>query len=159
MQNAPWSAGIAANPPPCASPLALTPTPVLLCVFGATRVSRPCTGVMRKLTGHGIRDPLPFAQWDTGLTVASDDNGVLAAGYDLPKAKSRVAGVVESALETLLPPVEGAEARLAEAMRYAALGGGKRLRAFLVLESAALFAVSETCAARVAASIEMLHAY
>ncbi len=38
-------------------------------------------------------------------------------------------------------------------------GGGKRLRAFLVMESAALFAVSETCAARVAASVEMLHAY
>jgi farnesyl diphosphate synthase len=44
-------------------------------------------------------------------------------------------------------------------MRYATLGGGKRLRAFLVMESAALFAVSETCAARAAASIEMLHAY
>jgi farnesyl diphosphate synthase len=44
-------------------------------------------------------------------------------------------------------------------MRYATLGGGKRLRAFLVMESAAMFAVSETCAARVAASIEMLHAY
>ena len=44
-------------------------------------------------------------------------------------------------------------------MRYATLGGGKRLRAFLVMESAALFSVAETCAARVAASVEMLHAY
>ena len=67
--------------------------------------------------------------------------------------------MVEAALEALLPEPEGAEARLADAMRYATLGGGKRLRAFLVMESAALFAVSETCAARVAASIEMLHAY
>ena len=64
---------------------------------------------------------------------------------------TRVAEVVEAALEALLPPVEGAEARLAEAMRYAALGGGKRMRAFLVMEGAGLFAVSETCAARVAA--------
>jgi len=55
--------------------------------------------------------------------------------------------------------VEGAEARLAEAMRYATLNGGKRLRAFLVMESAALFSVNETCAARVAASVEMIHAY
>ena len=78
---------------------------------------------------------------------------------DLSKALSRVAGVVENELESLLPPVEGAEARLVEAMRYAVLGGGKRLRAFLVMESAALFSVSETCAARVAASVEMLHAY
>jgi farnesyl diphosphate synthase len=72
---------------------------------------------------------------------------------------ARVAGDVEAALEALLPPVEGAEARLAEAMRYATLGGGKRIRAFLVMECAALFAVSQTCAARVAASVEMLHAY
>ncbi|MBN8905718.1 MAG: polyprenyl synthetase family protein, partial [Rhodospirillales bacterium] len=87
------------------------------------------------------------------------EGNALTAGADLPKAMTRVAEVVESALETLLPPVEGAEARLAEAMRYATLGGGKRLRAFLVMQSAALFSVSETCAARVAASIEMLHAY
>jgi farnesyl diphosphate synthase len=46
-----------------------------------------------------------------------------------------------------------------DAMRYAALGGGKRLRGFLVMEVAGLFGVSETCAARVAASVEMLHAY
>jgi len=72
---------------------------------------------------------------------------------------ARVAQTVETALDNLLPIPEGAEARLAEAMRYATLGGGKRLRAFLVMETAALFAVSETCAARVAASIEMLHAY
>ena len=44
-------------------------------------------------------------------------------------------------------------------MRYATLGGGKRMRAFLVMEGAALFSVAEACAARVAASIEMLHAY
>jgi len=44
-------------------------------------------------------------------------------------------------------------------MRYATLGGGKRMRAFLVMEAAGLFQVSETCAARVAASVEMLHAY
>jgi farnesyl diphosphate synthase len=78
---------------------------------------------------------------------------------DLHREMARVAATVEQALEVLLPPVEGAESRLAEAMRYATLGGGKRLRAFLVMESAALFGVSETCAARVAASVEMLHAY
>jgi farnesyl diphosphate synthase len=72
---------------------------------------------------------------------------------------ARVAGVVEQALDGLLPAVEGIEGRLAEAMRYATLGGGKRMRAFLVMESAALFSVAETSAARVAASVEMLHAY
>jgi farnesyl diphosphate synthase len=72
---------------------------------------------------------------------------------------ARVAGIVEHALGTLMPPVEGAEQRLVDAMRYATLGGGKRLRAFLVMETANLFSVSETCAARVAAAVEMLHAY
>ena len=85
--------------------------------------------------------------------MADADNTPLAA------ALRRCAATVEQALDNLLPEVEGAEARLAEAMRYSTLGGGKRLRAFLVMESAALFAVSPTCAARVAASVEMLHAY
>ena len=66
---------------------------------------------------------------------------------------------MEAALEDLLPPVEGAEARLIEAMRYSSLGGGKRLRAFLAMESAALFSVDRRCAARVGAAIEMVHAY
>jgi farnesyl diphosphate synthase len=83
----------------------------------------------------------------------------VASEVDLPKAMSRVAGTVENALQTLIPTVEGAESRLVEAMRYATLGGGKRLRAFLVMETASLFSVSETCAARVAAAVEMLHAY
>jgi len=78
---------------------------------------------------------------------------------ELAAAMTHVARVVESELTSLLPPEEGAEARLATAMRYATLGGGKRLRAFLVMQGAELFRVSETCAARVAASIEMLHAY
>jgi farnesyl diphosphate synthase len=72
---------------------------------------------------------------------------------------ARGARLVEQALEVLLPPVEAAEGRVAEAMRYATLGGGKRLRAFLVMQTASLFSVAETCAARVAASVEMLHAY
>jgi farnesyl diphosphate synthase len=77
----------------------------------------------------------------------------------LSAALGRVAAEVEAALEDLLPPVEGAEARLIEAMRYATLGGGKRLRAFLAMESAALFSVDRRCAARVGAAIEMVHAY
>jgi farnesyl diphosphate synthase len=47
---------------------------------------------------------------------------------------------------------------VAEGMRYAT-HGGKRLRGFLVIESAALFAVPEPRAIRAAAAIEALHAY
>jgi len=83
----------------------------------------------------------------------------MAVGETLADALARVAAEVETALQDLLPAPDGAEARLAEAMRYATLGGGKRLRAFLVMQGAALFSVDRRCAARVAASIEMLHAY
>lgn len=91
-----------------------------------------------------------------GLTTS--DGGIDRAD-DLTAALSRAAGVVEVALDTLIPAVGEAEGRLIEAMRYATLVGGKRMRAFLVMETAALFAVSETCAVRVAAAVEMLHAY
>ncbi len=90
--------------------------------------------------------------------MASDDI-VMIGRETLPTALARVAAEVEAALDDLLPAPEGAEARLAEAMRYATLGGGKRMRAFLAAETAALFKVDRRCAARVGAAIEMLHAY
>jgi len=77
----------------------------------------------------------------------------------LRRAMAGAATEIDGALDTLLPQVEGPEARLFEAMRYATIGGGKRMRAFLVLEGAALFAVSRDAALRVGSAIEMLHAY
>jgi farnesyl diphosphate synthase len=67
--------------------------------------------------------------------------------------------LVEAQLDALLPVPQTAEARLIEAMRYSVLNGGKRMRAFLVMQTAQLFSVNQTCAARVAAAVEMLHAY
>lgn len=78
---------------------------------------------------------------------------------NLAEAMAQTASLVEQQLDALLPVPEAAEAKLIEAMRYAVLNGGKRLRAFVVMEVAQLFAVNHTCAARVAASVEMLHAY
>jgi len=66
---------------------------------------------------------------------------------------------IEGALDMLLPVDEGDEARLFAAMRHATLGGGKRLRGFLVLEGARQFTGAHDSALRVAAAIEMLHAY
>jgi farnesyl diphosphate synthase len=83
----------------------------------------------------------------------------MSGGETLASALARVAAEVEQALDDLLPAPDGAEARLAEAMRYGTLGGGKRLRAFLVMEGAALFSVDRRCAARVGSAVEMLHAY
>jgi farnesyl diphosphate synthase len=77
----------------------------------------------------------------------------------LARALADSAAEMEDALDTLLPVAEGDEARLYEAMRYSAMGGGKRMRAFLVLEGARQFNVSRRAALRVAAAIEMIHAY
>ena len=77
----------------------------------------------------------------------------------LASAMAAAAAEIDRALDALIPPTEGDEARLFEAMRYASMGGGKRLRGFLVLEGAAQFGVSREAALRVAAAIEMLHAY
>jgi farnesyl diphosphate synthase len=77
----------------------------------------------------------------------------------LGEAMKKRAQEVEHALDVLLHLPDGQEKRLIEAMRYAVLGGGKRLRGFLVMEVAHLFSVAPACAARVAASVEMLHAY
>src|SRR3954467_11799076 len=78
---------------------------------------------------------------------------------DISRALAEQAQLVEDAIDILLPLPEGPERPLIEAMRYATLGGGKRLRGFLVMEVAGLFGVATACAARVAASVEMLHAY
>jgi farnesyl diphosphate synthase len=78
---------------------------------------------------------------------------------DLSAALPEAAAEIERALDTLLPAPEGAEARLFEAMRYGAMGGGKRMRGFLVLEGARQFGVARASALRVAAAVEMLHAY
>jgi farnesyl diphosphate synthase len=62
-------------------------------------------------------------------------------------------------LDRLLPPVQGPEQRVVAAMRYAVLNGGKRIRPFLVMQSAALFDVPRPLALRAAAAVEMLHCY
>src|SRR5882672_3755478 len=71
-------------------------------------------------------------------------------------------------IQTLLDPllastaIDGERARpprLLDAMRYASLGGGKRLRPFLVVESAALFQVSRQNALMAGAALECVHCY
>jgi len=77
----------------------------------------------------------------------------------LEEAMREAAASMESILDALLPAPSGEEARLLEAMRYATLGGGKRLRPFLVLCGARLCGASDENAFRVGAAIEMVHCY
>jgi len=76
----------------------------------------------------------------------------------------QVARDTEKLLERLLAPhsVAGEKMRpprLLDAMRYASLGGGKRLRPFLVVESASLFGTPRRQALMVAVALECVHCY
>ena len=77
----------------------------------------------------------------------------------LDEALNATGSAVNAELERLLPLAEGPERRVHEAMRYASLDGGKRLRPFLVVQSAALFNVSPASALRVGCAVEMVHCY
>jgi farnesyl diphosphate synthase len=72
---------------------------------------------------------------------------------------AEVADLVTVALDELLPRADGPEVRLTEAMRYAALGPGKRLRPFFALEAANLFDIEERSVLRAACALECVHAY
>ena len=78
---------------------------------------------------------------------------------DLATRVTETADRVTVALDQLLPRVQGPESRLMSAMRYAALGGGKRMRPFLVLETGRLFGVDERALLRAAAAVECIHTY
>jgi farnesyl diphosphate synthase len=54
---------------------------------------------------------------------------------------------------------DGAPERLIDAMRHGTLGGGKRFRPFLVLESAALLGVAAATALETAGAVECVHCY
>lgn len=92
------------------------------------------------------------------MTAASSDTSAELPA-DLDQALGAAAAAVEAELDRLLAPVPGPRGRVVEAMRYACLGGGKRLRPFLVIESARLFEVPEASALRVGAALEMVHGY
>jgi farnesyl diphosphate synthase len=77
----------------------------------------------------------------------------------LQQAMASTAIDVEATLQKVMASEDEPERRLFDAMRYAALGGGKRLRPFLVLQGAGLFSVSRKSALRAAAAIELIHCY
>jgi farnesyl diphosphate synthase len=72
---------------------------------------------------------------------------------------AEAADLVTVALDELLPRADGPESRLTEAMRYAALGPGKRLRTFFALETGRMFDLEDRPLLRVACALECIHAY
>ena len=75
----------------------------------------------------------------------------------LAESLQAIARDVDSLFDALLPPPEAG--LLAQAMRHAAIGGGKRLRPLLLTATAAMFGVDRTHALRAGVGIEAVHAY
>jgi farnesyl diphosphate synthase len=66
---------------------------------------------------------------------------------------------VERVLEALLPPGALSPTRLHEAMRYAVLGGGKRVRPLLAFAAGELASADPQRVERAAAAVELIHVY
>ena len=77
----------------------------------------------------------------------------------LQSALAEVGAEIDRAFDLLLPIPPDPRGRLFEAMRYATIGGGKRMRPLLVLAGCDLFNVGRDRALRVALAVECIHAY
>ena len=78
---------------------------------------------------------------------------------DFEAESNRLSAEIDSFFMALLEPPGDARDRLYEAMRHAAVGGGKRLRPLLTSAAAQLFAIDPERALRVGAAIEAIHVY
>jgi len=72
---------------------------------------------------------------------------------------SFVAEQMETVLAKVLPQPSGPQSVVMEAARYAALGGGKRLRPFLMVETARMLGYESDAVWEVGAALECLHVY
>ncbi len=81
-----------------------------------------------------------------------------ATGLLKPALKA-IAEDIDHSFDLLLPLPGDPRNRLVEAMRYATMGGGKRIRPLLVTATAAMFGVSREAAVRVGTAIEAIHVY
>ena len=81
------------------------------------------------------------------------------AALSLRPALERIAGEIDRAFDVLLAIPDDPRRRLYEAMRHAAMGGGKRMRPLLVVAACELFYIDRERALRVATAIECIHVY
>jgi farnesyl diphosphate synthase len=85
--------------------------------------------------------------------------GLVLADDLLGRALQRIRREVDEAFDSFLPIPDDSRARLVEAMRHAAIGGGKRVRPFLLVATAEMYGVSRTAAVWAGCAVEAIHAY
>ena len=83
----------------------------------------------------------------------------LRAAVALGPSMRRAAADIDALFEAILPDPPDPRRRLYQAMRYAAVGGGKRLRPLLTIASSGLFAVSRESAIRAGLAVECVHVH
>lgn len=81
------------------------------------------------------------------------------ADINIKEYVNQAAEKVERELSSILECADADISSLYEAMAYSTLGGGKRIRAFLVLEFCRLFGGNEEAALKLACALEMVHAF
>ncbi len=81
------------------------------------------------------------------------------ASFSLAPALEQIGAEIDALFDSLLAVPPDPRDRLFEAMRYAAIGGGKRLRPLLVVASCGLFHVDRERALRVGLAVECVHVY
>jgi len=87
------------------------------------------------------------------MTLAAVADPLLSDGL------ARIARDIDDAFDLLLPVPQDSRARLVEAMRYATIGGGKRIRPLLLAATAELYGVDRDAAVRAGIAVESIHAY
>lgn len=80
-------------------------------------------------------------------------------GLVLAEGLARIASEIDDAFDALLPLPDDPRLKLIEAMRYAAIGGGKRLRPLLLTAVAEMYGVQREAAVRAGVAIESIHVY
>ena len=83
----------------------------------------------------------------------------ISTGLPFPDWMRSVQTRMEAALARLLPPEEAIPARLHQAMRYASLGGGKRVRPLLAFAAGELGGATPEKLEIAASAVELIHAY
>jgi farnesyl diphosphate synthase len=89
----------------------------------------------------------------TRVNIVGIESNVLAEGL------KRVQAEIDSVFDAFLPVPTDTRARLVEAMRYAAMGGGKRVRPLLLVSTAEMYGVDRDAALRAGAAVEAIHVY
>jgi farnesyl diphosphate synthase len=91
--------------------------------------------------------------------MAADLVSVVLAGDVLGSGLKLIQREVDAAFDAYLPIPDDSRRRLIEAMRHAAIGGGKRIRPLLLVTTGEMYGASRTAAIRAGCALEAIHAY